>query len=58
MTSEAVTDRDRATDRDSPSSPWARVLGILVLGSFASATKTARGTRRDARSDEPTEAAA
>ena len=58
MTSEAVTDRDRATDHDPPSSPWARVLGILVLGSFASATKTARGAPRAERSDEPTEAAA
>ena len=46
---------DRPTDVDvtiddadtaDPSSPWMRVLGILVLGSFAAATKTARSPRR------------
>jgi hypothetical protein len=33
-------------DDDAPSSPWTRVLGILVLGSFAAAAKTARAPRR------------
>lgn len=31
---------------DAPSSPWTRVLGIVVLGSFAAAAKTARAPRR------------
>ena len=37
------------SDDDTPPNPWTRVLGILVLGSFAAATKTARGSRRDLR---------
>lgn len=39
---ETVDDADAAD----PSNPWMRVLGILVLGSFAAATKTARAPRR------------
>lgn len=38
---------DHAPSDEAPSSPWTRVLGILVLGSFAAATKTARMPRRE-----------
>lgn len=56
MTSEPANDRDPTAD-PAPN-PWTRVLGILVLGSFAAATKTARSARRTERRDEPAEAAA
>lgn len=39
-TDEPVLDRDEPTT----AGPWKRILGILVLGSFAAATKTARRT--------------
>ena len=37
---------DRTQSDRTSSNPWTRVLGILVLGSFAAATKTTRGPRR------------
>lgn len=64
MTSEAGNHRDDTPDADRPPgdtapNPWTRVLGILVLGSFAAATRTARGSRAGSvRTDRPTETAA